>query len=42
MEVSVIENIEVNVSDCERRRIFRYLEQWLNRKDAGRELTVNE
>ena len=42
MEVSVIENIEVNVSDCERRRTFQYLEQWLNKKDAGRELTVNE
>ena len=42
MEVSVIENIEVNVSDCERRRTFRYLEQWLKKKDAGRELTVYE
>ena len=42
MEESVIENIEENVTDCERRRIFRYLEQWLNKKDLGRNLTLNE
>ena len=41
MEESVIENRE-NVTDCERRRIFRYLEQWLNKKDLGRNLTLNE
>ena len=40
MEESVIENIEENVTDCERRRIFRYLEQWLNKKDTGRTLTT--
>ena len=42
MEESVIENIEENVTDCERRRIFRYLEQWLNKKDTERALTMNE
>ena len=42
MEESVIENIEENVTDCERRRIFRYLEQWLNKKDTGRTLTMTE
>jgi len=41
MEESVIENRE-NVTDCGRRRIFRYLEQWLNKKDLGRNLTLNE
>ena len=41
MEKSFIENRE-KVTDCERRRIFRHLEQWLNKKDAGRALTMNE
>ena len=40
MEKSFIENRE-KVTDCERRRIFRHLEQWLNKKDAGRALTMN-
>ena len=42
MEENVIENIEKNVTDCERRRIFQYLEQWLNKKDTGRTLTMTE
>ena len=42
MEESVIEKIDVNITNCERRRIFRYLQQWLNKKDFRRELTVNK
>ena len=41
MEKSFIENSE-KITDCERRRIFLHLEQWLNKKDAGRALTMNE
>ena len=41
MEKSFIENSE-KITDCERRRIFIHLEQWLNKKDAGRALTMNE
>ena len=42
MEENFIENIEKNITDCERRRIFQYLEQWLNKKDTGRTLTMTE
>ena len=42
IEENFIENIEKKVTDCERRRIFQYLEQWLNKKDTERALTMNE
>ncbi len=42
MEEKTINFIKGNVTDCERRRIFQYLEQWLNDKDTERTLTMNE
>jgi len=33
--------IQDNITDCERRRIFQYLSQWLQSQDFKRTLTID-
>ena len=41
MEKQNIGIIQDNVTDCERRKIFHYLSQWIKLKDANRILTMD-
>ena len=41
MEMQKIGIIQDNVTDCERRRIFHYLSQWLQSQDSKRTLTID-
>ena len=40
MEIQKIGIIQASVTDCERRRIFHYLSQWLLNRDSERNLTM--
>ena len=42
MERQIIGNFQQGVADCERRKIFQYLNQWLQYQDTERPLTMNE
>lgn len=41
MEMQKIGIIQDDVTDCERRRIFQYLSQWLQSQDSKRTLTID-
>jgi phosphoglycerol transferase MdoB-like AlkP superfamily enzyme len=41
MEMQKIGIIQDNITDCERRRIFHYLSQWLQSQDSKRTLTID-
>jgi phosphoglycerol transferase MdoB-like AlkP superfamily enzyme len=41
MEIQKIGIIQDDVTDCERRRIFQYLSQWLQSQDSKRTLTID-
>ena len=42
MERQIIGNFQQGVTDCERRKIFQYLNQWLQYQDTERRLTMKE
>jgi hypothetical protein len=41
MEMQKIRIIQDDVTDCERRRIFQYLSQWLQIQNSKRTLTMD-